>query len=295
VYNGERFLPETLDSLLAQTYGDFELIICDNASTDGTEQICYAYKNRDKRIKYYRNTINLGAARNYRKTFVLSSGQYFRWANADDLFAPESLARCLDVLEHEPSVILVYGKTRFIDDRGRFIADYDDRLDLRMDNPTERFVELYRCLGYVNVIYGLLRANILRKTKLIRSFVGGDISLVAELALYGKFWEIPEFLFYRRFHPQASSSFTNVAQLQEFFDPRTKGAVPLREWRHLLADFDSVRRAPLAIHDKICLSVFLSRVGFWNRGKLAREILDLFRHQWRLRLRRERRSRRKSQ
>ena len=99
VYNGERYIAETLDSLLAQTFHDFELIISDNASQDRTEEICRSYASTDTRVRYVRNATNLGAPRNYRRAFELSSGEYFRWANCDDLFSPESLARCVEVLD----------------------------------------------------------------------------------------------------------------------------------------------------------------------------------------------------
>src|SRR5262249_38674640 len=85
VYNGERYLPQTLDSLLAQTYSDFELIICDNCSIDGTEEICRSYVARDSRIHYYRNRTNIGVDRNFNLAFKLSRGKYFKWAADDDL------------------------------------------------------------------------------------------------------------------------------------------------------------------------------------------------------------------
>ncbi len=277
VYNGARFLAETLDSLLVQTYEDFEIVISDNASTDETEQICRSYQEKDKRIRYYPNSTNLGAAKNYRKAFELSSGEYFRWANCDDLFAPESLARCIEVLDRESSVILTFPKTRFIDERGRFIPDDEDSLNIQHDRVSERFIQLFNRLGRVNAIYGLVRADVLRKTKLIRNFVGGDIPLMAELTLYGKFWEIPEFLFYRRFHPQAYSSYKKVEQLQEFFDPSTIGKPPLTEWKHLLAHFDSVARAPLNISEKTYLICFIFRMGVWRRTILADEIMRTLR------------------
>ena len=76
VFNGEKFIAETLDSLLTQTYSDFELIISDNASTDNTEQICRKYASKDPRINYFRNKSNFGAAKNYNRVFKLSSGEY---------------------------------------------------------------------------------------------------------------------------------------------------------------------------------------------------------------------------
>lgn len=274
VYNGEHYISETLDSLINQTYKDFELIISDNASTDGTEQICLSYSKRDERIRYFRNSINLGAAKNYQLAFEPSLGKYFRWANSDDLFAPDSLLRCVEILDREPKVILVYPKTKFIDEHGRFISENEDNLNLQSNSVSERFIQLFERLEYVNAIYGLMRTDILRKTGLIRNFIGGDIPLMAELTLYGKFWEIPEFLFFRRFHPKALSSSKEIAQIQEFFDPKTKGRLALTEWKHYIAHIDSVRRAPLEVNEKIRIFYFLIQMALWNRHELAGELSE---------------------
>lgn len=279
VYNGARYVGETLDSLLAQTFPEFEVVICDNASTDGTEEICQGYVRRDSRIRYVRNRENIGAAGNYRRTFELSSGVYFRWANCDDLFAPEGVARCVAVLDREPSVVLTYPKTRLVDERGGVIADYDDGLDLQCSKAADRFSRVLGRLGYVNVLYGLMRADVLRRTGLIRNFPGGDIPLVAELALYGRFVEIPEFLFYRRLHPTAHSSTKGNAGLQqEFFDPKTKGRLLLTEWRLLSAHARSLMRAPLSAAEKVRLAWFLTRLGVSRRALLAGELLGATRH-----------------
>ena len=279
VYNGERYIGETLDSLLAQTFEEFELIICDNASTDRTEQICRAYADRDSRIRYVRNAKNLGAAGNYRRAFELCSGEYFRWANADDLFAPESLARCVQVLDQDPSVVLTYPKTKFIDERGGVISECEDGMHLQSSKASERFFQVMEKLGYVNVIYGLVRADTLRKTGLLRNFPGGDIPLVAELALYGKFWEIPEFLFFRRLHPGALISHKgDVGLTQEFFDPSTKGKIAMTQWRLLCTHARSMLRAPLDFGEKMRLGCFLIRMGIWKRDVLARELVEAARY-----------------
>ncbi len=279
VYNGERYVAETLYSLLAQTFEDFELIICDNASTDRTEEICRTYAEKDARISYVRHAENLGATKNYRRAFELSSGEYFRWANCDDLFAPESLARCVEVLDREPSVVLTYPKTKLVDERGGVISEYDDGLHIQSSMASERFAQVIARLGYVNVIYGLIRADVLRRTGLLRNFPGGDIPLVAELTLYGKFREIPEFLFCRRFHSGASSSYKDDVSLsQDFFDPKTKGRMSLREWRHLWAHGRSVMQAPLDFGEKMRLGCFLIRIGIARRNLLARELVGAMRH-----------------
>src|SRR5260370_10566620 len=106
VYNGENFLRETLDSLLAQTFEDFELIISDNGSTDNTPHICREYALRDNRVSYHRCDINRGFSWNNNHVFQLAQGEYFKWADHDDLCAPEYLERCITVLDARPDVVL---------------------------------------------------------------------------------------------------------------------------------------------------------------------------------------------
>src|SRR6266567_4421323 len=124
VYNGERFLEETLDSILSQTFTDFELIISDNASTDRTGEISEAYVRRDSRIRYYRGEKNMGAGWNVRRVYELATGKYFKWAAADDILEPDFLRRCVEALESNPGCVLAYAKTRVVDENRNFIEDY---------------------------------------------------------------------------------------------------------------------------------------------------------------------------
>src|SRR6202011_3838576 len=121
VYNGERYLRETLDSILAQTYHDFEVIISDNGSTDATEQICREYTARDSRIRYHRSAVNRGAAWNYNNVTALSNGKYIKHAAADDLLMPTYLERCVATLEHDQSMTVCHSRSKFIDEDGRSV------------------------------------------------------------------------------------------------------------------------------------------------------------------------------
>jgi glycosyltransferase involved in cell wall biosynthesis len=273
VYNGERYLAEALDSLLGQTFEDFELIICDNASTDSTQQICYSYADKDKRIRYFHTPVNLGAAVNFRRTFELSSGQYFKWATYDDLHGPTFLERCVDVLDRESSFVLAYPKAKLIDASGRVISHYDDCLHLQSSEASERFIHLMQNIRLCNVQYGLVRSAILKKTALMGAFIGSDRPLLAELALFGKFWEIPEFLFYRRLHSSAYSSQKDTSALLEFHDPKIKYRSPLTTWRHLWADLLAITRAPLDLGEKGALLRFLVRRALSSRHDFVNEIL----------------------
>ncbi|MEO1346882.1 MAG: glycosyltransferase family A protein, partial [Pseudomonadota bacterium] len=111
VYNGDAYLAEALDSILNQTFTDFEVIISDNASTDGTEQICRDYAARDDRVRYIRQEKNLGAAPNFNLLVPIARGEYFKWAASDDLIAPEFLNYCVEALEKEFDASLAMTQT----------------------------------------------------------------------------------------------------------------------------------------------------------------------------------------
>lgn len=118
VYNGATFLPAALDSLLAQTFADVELIISDNASSDSTDEICRVYASRDKRIRYTRNSLNIGPLPNFLRTLELASGKYFMWASHDDLWSVDYVRRLVAGFDAQPSVLLVAGRTDYITERG---------------------------------------------------------------------------------------------------------------------------------------------------------------------------------
>ena len=274
VYNGERYLPQALDSILSQTFQDYELIISDNASTDATEDICMSYCAKDSRIRYHRNSENIGASNNYRRVFELSRGPYFRWANHDDLFAPESLARCVTVLDEDPSVILVYPKTKLIDENGNIISDYEDNMNLQSNRPSERFVKVSQQLGYVNIIYGLIRTEVIQKTALIGDFIGADPIFVAELSLHGKFQEIPEHLFFRRMHPDAYSSSTNEKKRIQFYRPNASENFQLTNCRHIFERSAAVKRAQLDLAEQVKLYTYIGKMAIWSRREIVQELLN---------------------
>jgi glycosyl transferase family 2 len=92
-------LGKSLDSILNQTFTDFELIISDNASTDRTGEIAKAYAKRNHRIRYYRSEKNMGPGWNIRRVYELATAKYFKWAAADDVLESEFLRRCVEILE----------------------------------------------------------------------------------------------------------------------------------------------------------------------------------------------------
>ena len=196
VFNGANYLRQSIQSLLAQDYTDFELIICDNASTDETESICRAAAKSDPRIRYYRNQTNLGAAGNYNKVFQLARGTYFKWAAHDDVCHPAMLAHCVQLLEKAPpSVAMVYPLAELIDEKGQTIQSVLDRIESRDPRPHRRLAHLLWSLNMCDPVFGLYRIDHLVKTRLIGSFIGADYVMLGELVLRGEIWELDEVLF----------------------------------------------------------------------------------------------------
>ena len=202
VYNGERYLALAIESILAQTFGDFELIIGDNASTDGTEEICRRFAAADKRIRYLRHPTNIGGGRNFNEVYYQGRAPYFRWAAHDDLHAPEYLARCVDALDADSSLVACHTHVRFIDAEGRAIHDhvYPPGHAAARD-PASRFADLLREDRHSLEMFGLFRVSALRSTRLLGGYVASDRVLRAHLGLLGRFHVVPEPLFLNRDHP----------------------------------------------------------------------------------------------
>ena len=278
VYNGERYLALTIDSILAQTFQDFELIISDNCSTDRSGEICRQYVEQDSRVRFFPSEVNKGAAWNFRRVFELARGLYFRWAPSDDVFAPESLAACVEVLDAHPDAVLCYPKTILIDGAGAVIKPYNDNLDLRSDSLVERYRMAAHQIGLVNVMYGLMRTEKVRQTRLIRHYPGADVIFLLELTLHGKFLEINRPLFFRRMHEQASSSMkSSLSELQVYLDPSKKGQVFSRRWRTFMDQVVAVLRGPLSPTERMQLLFFLVRGMVASRDEYLRELMAIAR------------------
>lgn len=278
VYNGERYLEDTLRSVLNQTFDNFDLFIADNASTDRTEEICRDYAGRDSRIQYIRNAINLGASKNYTVCFEPARSRYFRWQNADDPIEPSLIEKCFEVLEADHDVVLAYGKTHIIDEYGGFSEAYDDKMNLTSDSASQRFKDCLQNLGLQNVIYGLMRRDALARTALLGNYVAADINLVVELSLYGKFSEVPVHLFNRRMHPQASSWKRDDSERQKnFWDPAKRKLV-MQTWRSIKEYYKAVWRAPISLEDKRVLSMFLLKRAYWYKDPMKNELMDVIKY-----------------
>lgn len=279
VYNGERFVATAIESVLAQDFAAFELMICDNASSDDTEAICRQFARRDSRVRYVRNATNLGAMGNFRRVFELTNGRYFRWLSADDYIGKQSLSHCKAVLDARPDVVLCCTQTDFVDADGRTLRHYDETQQLEQDTAFGRFRAANAQDPWCNAIYGLIRRDVLARTRLMGSFGGSDAVLLAELALYGRFAEVPERLFFRRIHQQAYSFEISTERMRVFYTPQDqqKRSLILYTWRHLLEHAKAVGRSPLSLCEHASLWLYLLRMLWWSRRTLSVEAADFAR------------------
>jgi glycosyltransferase involved in cell wall biosynthesis len=263
VFNGERYLERALNSILAQTFTDFELVISDNASTDQTQAICESYFSKDRRIRYYRNTKNIGAMPNFNRVFELSSGNYFKWASHDDLITPDFLQKCVDILDRDPSVILCYSWTQLIDEQGNISGDYPYNGKYKADSlrPSERFRSLIDFSHWCIQDFGLMRASELKKTLLYGSYTASDRVLLARLSLAGRFYEIPENLFLYRRHPQQSITMMNRGPSLLLYaiwnDPANANRILLPVWRLYAEYFKAAREVPLNLYERLRCYTYL--------------------------------------
>lgn len=279
VYNGERYLEQSLQSLLAQTCRDFVLVISDNASTDGTARICLRYAAADARVRYHRNPINIGNPRNFNRVAELTTTPYLKWSTADDYWAPTFLERALEVMERDPSVALCHPQAVLVDAAGENPQHYDDVLHLVQDDPAERFLTLVNHIQLAHQHLGVVRMSHLRRTHPLGSHVGSDINLLAELSLYGKFVLLPERLFFRRFHKDSGSWKRGDAahQARCYHAGYADRARSWARWPRHLHFFAAVHGAPLPWASKVRLYRELLRGMAWDRPALQSELLAYLR------------------
>jgi glycosyltransferase involved in cell wall biosynthesis len=271
VYNGERYLRESLDTLLAQTFTDYELIISDNASTDSTGEICREYAERDPRIRYVRQPTNIGAGPNHNVLPLHARAPYFKWASHDDLYHPELISKCMEVFQTHPEATLVSCYDARIDADGNRLRDSPYRLDTSNPSPALRLRSLLYTQGGDD-FYGVIRTDVLRRLGPHGSYFNADRVFVAGLALYGPFRQVPEVLYYRREHPDRLSRATprdRAAGLDPSRTSRLRHPAARLYGEYVLGYLTTIRRAPLSAADRWRCEVEVAR---WAGSVVARMV-----------------------
>jgi glycosyltransferase involved in cell wall biosynthesis len=304
-YNGERYLRRVIDGHLRQTFTNFELIIADDASTDGTQAICEEMAASDPRIRYVRVQENKGATRNFNRVVGLARGEYFKWSAQDDFVDPTFLKKCLHVLETRRDVVLCHALCKIVDltplDQGEaaekdlpVLFTYDPgRLATDAEQATSRFGSRIKG-GRCTELYGLIRLEALRRVnregrKLrpnddeggeftpFQPFVGADRAVLAELTLDGKFARVDEYLFYNGNHAgRGSASGRSAAERLAFYRSLKEGRRSFPICSLFGAYFDMVRRrVPSRVQRLRCYGhMFAALFRRLNLIRLSFELLN---------------------
>ncbi len=215
-YNGERFLAAALDSVLAQSFRDFELIIVDDASSDGTRQIIESYAAKDSRIKYHFNKTSKGLFANYNSCFKLAEGEFVKPFAQDDLLHREALSECVCVLNERSEVSIVSLQRVVIDECGDVVdssADYRDRLP--MDLPLTAHEVAAQCLFPVTNCIGepstvMFRRKVQGKGFCVDLLQVGDIEYWIRISTAGHLYlSSKPYCYFRRHDASTTSSNVN--------------------------------------------------------------------------------------
>jgi glycosyltransferase involved in cell wall biosynthesis len=261
VYNGEKYLVESIEALLGQTFEDFELIISDNASIDDTADICRRYAKQDRRIRYIRQPKNIGSTPNHNFLVQQAHGELFKWAAADDLYARDLLQHCVDALDEFPDVVLAHSWTAAIDSRGNVTQAFEYPLATDSPSAPERFRSmLFGSGGDYGIIraddqYGVIRSKVLRRIAPHNSYYHADRTLMTRIALQGPFNQTPDWLYFRRDHSdRPQHACPTIRSWCSNMDPRRANRLRHPTVR-LLAEYmwgyvAAIHRAPISASDR---------------------------------------------
>jgi glycosyltransferase involved in cell wall biosynthesis len=277
VFNGERFIEQTVRAILAQTYRNWELVICDNASSDGTEAICRKLAAADFRVRYHRNAQNIGAHPNFNRSFELSRGKYFKWSAFDDMLDPGYLKACVELLEANPDAVACHTLLAFIDAEGKELGICGTGMEQAQSaTPHVRFaaaaVRAHNCFD----IMAVFRRDALEDSMLMPSFHGADRALLAQLALKGRFLQVQAPLFLLRDHKDRySRSMTKPKERAAWQDASFKGGWTFPTWRMYREYWTMVIRSDIGAYNQLRCSLRLLQWWFvnWNAARAAVDVL----------------------
>jgi len=266
VYNGDLFVAEAVQSVLGQSFSDFELVICDNASTDRTEEICASFAASDSRVRYFRNAANLGAHPNYNRTFELSRGKYFKWAPHDDVLRPDFLRTCVEALEQQPDVAVCQSDIEYIDESGDSLGVHKGHVPgSESANAAARFAALVLRPHDCYAMMGVFRRALLERSMLLPSFHGADRALLAQIALLGRFISVPGSLVQVRDHgARYSRALKRPKDMAVWHDTRNAGKLSFPVWRLYRMYWVITMNAPVPRETRIQAGTALIRWWFKN-------------------------------
>ena len=294
VFNGEDHIESVIQCLKNQTFQDFEVLISDNCSTDRTVEICEKLIRDDGRFTLVQQTENLGAIPNFNYVARHTDSEYFKWAAADDLIGPTFLEDCIRILDSQPDVGVCYCKSDFVDTEGHswleripeshhtLEKDHEGavwwsghpRQNGSSSEPIRRFQGVILGTSSAADSFGLIRRDVLNKTRLVVPHYGGEKVFLAELYLYAKHHYIDKTMFFQRLHADASSNIDDAAAEESFVVAQQKSGAPTR-LALFAAHIYSIWRSDLPASLKVSgfLAIFRYAMQFRKWSSAFKQIL----------------------
>lgn len=213
VYNGEKYIEDALESLLAQDHPNIELVISNNASTDRTAAICQEYAERYSHIKLISQPRNIGASGNFRAVVDAATGEYFMWAAHDDLWSPNYVSACVAVLQRHQRYALCASTVHFIDESGSIVNRTFENLDTTSRSTPESCAHILE-QDFWCAIYGVMRIESARRAPIERPSFGMDVAALIHICMMGKLACQTDCTFYYRLFSNKTPE-----SMMEVFDP----------------------------------------------------------------------------
>jgi len=272
VYNGEDYIEECLNSILAQTHEDFELAISDNASTDRTVEICRDYAAKDPRVRIFVQEENVGAANNFNFVFYDSDSEYFKWCACDDLLEPSFLEKTFARLEAEPEAVLCHSYTRIFNDETGEEELFVPAFDMTGKGPADRLWDSVRHGHRCYEVFGLIRRDALERTGLIGNHRGGDNVLLFRLSLLGPFAIVPEPLFLLRRHAKQSTALVSNSQAYQQWFTGQRQKITFPDWHFMNEAWKVTRGLDLPVGERLNCYRALWAETFKRRRRLLQNL-----------------------
>lgn len=277
VFNGAATIAVAIESLLAQTFGDFELVVSDNASTDATRDVVAGLAAQDGRICYRRQAVNIGANNNYSQLALVAKGEFLKWASASDWCAPTFLERCVARLTRDPDAVLAVPRTRLFEGVRANALDYPDDIEILDATPASRLIHLLQVIRLNNAFNGVIRLAALRRTRLVEPYQQADTVLMGHLSLLGKFLLVDEPLFYRRMEPATSTALQDADAVRRHHYPEATARALLQGWKRHAGWFHAAIAAPMRAGERLRVFQHLARQLYWDRQVLAADLAGVWR------------------